>query len=647
MTSTPLVGSTFFGIDISQLGGQMLQMRRRVSKRVLLLEFGVEQLLLAEACLTQAGVQLNHISRVVLPPEALERGVPAEPAKMAGLIQEICTEKKIPAHRVAVVLSPEVAFQRLVDLPADLSLEEAREYLLDPANGLQIPFPVTQTDFDLFPVVTPSLVNRATGMQLYMLTAVPHVLMDRVIEMLQVADLELQLLEVASLSQLRSQTANLVTLEPHQVELVLELMPQCSNLLFVTGSGLLGTERLAAIRDFPRPELDEEQTATALGAGLSAESFSVNDESYLPISDLDLRVLLADLKAALRRFGEMFPGVEIRGLTTAGVNSSHPLLNDLLEQALGLTVNASRPLLAPGIAGFAPDEVLIQSGLGRLVGLALGLLPKDSLVSCPLTDLKESPRRELESGVRIEDLLDLEQENHEVAFAPVSSASLALEAEPSGATPRLVEHDDSVVDVPGVPSESQHDSDPAENDEDEVIFAEVLEVLDESQQWPTIGGALAEEEKVEDVREVEELKGGIEEWPTIGGALVEEEKVEDVREVEELKDGIEEWPTIGGALVEEEQGEEVSAVLDVGAPSSLPSVQAQMPEDAADGDSLFIASKQEFDSAEPEFLIPGLPGDQDINHGDNADQSKSPPGELPSVSDSDELGELRFADSDD
>ena len=128
---------------------------------------------------------------------------------------------------------------------------------------------------------------------------------------------------------------------------------------------------------------------------------------------------------------------------------------------------------------------------------------------------------------------------------------------------------------------------------------------------------------------------------------MEEEKVEDVREVEELKGGIEEWPTIGGALVEEEQGEDVSTVLDAGAPSSLPSVQAQMPEDAADGDSLFIASKQDFDSAEPEFLIPGLPGDQDINHGENADQSKSPPGELPSVSDSDELGELRFADSDD
>ena len=49
MTATPLVGSTFFGIDISQLGDQLLSLRRRISKRVLLLEFTDELLHLAEA----------------------------------------------------------------------------------------------------------------------------------------------------------------------------------------------------------------------------------------------------------------------------------------------------------------------------------------------------------------------------------------------------------------------------------------------------------------------------------------------------------------------------------------------------------------------------------------------------------------------
>ena len=67
MSATPLVGNTFFGIDISRLGGQWLSLRRRISKRVLLLDFSQGALTLAEASLSQAGVQLNHVSRLVLP----------------------------------------------------------------------------------------------------------------------------------------------------------------------------------------------------------------------------------------------------------------------------------------------------------------------------------------------------------------------------------------------------------------------------------------------------------------------------------------------------------------------------------------------------------------------------------------------------
>ena len=126
MTNSSVVGSTFFGIDISGVGDQWSSWIRRLSKRVLLLEFGSDFLRLSETSITPNGIQLNHISRVQLPPEALERGVPADPTKMAGLLQQICAEKKIRAHRVAVVLLPEVGFLRIVELPAALSTDEAR-----------------------------------------------------------------------------------------------------------------------------------------------------------------------------------------------------------------------------------------------------------------------------------------------------------------------------------------------------------------------------------------------------------------------------------------------------------------------------------------------------------------------------------------
>ena len=152
MTATPVVGSTFFGLDVSGLGKGFQTIGRRISRSTLLIEFGPRMLQLAEARPRSEGVEMKHLCRVELPEGALERFVPADPAVMAQLLGDLCKEKRIMSHRAAVVLPPELAFQRLVPLPDSLSVEEAREYLLDPSNGVVLPFPLAQTDFDLTPL---------------------------------------------------------------------------------------------------------------------------------------------------------------------------------------------------------------------------------------------------------------------------------------------------------------------------------------------------------------------------------------------------------------------------------------------------------------------------------------------------------------
>ena len=406
MTASPLVGSTFFGLDISQLATRLLSVRRRISKRVLVLEFGQDVLLLAEATLTQSGVQLNHVSSFNLPSEALDRGVPAEPLKMAGLIQAFCAEKKIPAHRAAVVLPPDLAFQRLLDLPASLTTEEAREYVLNPANGLQIPFPLTQTDFDLFPVSTPTEHQTVDGKRMYMLTAIPEVLVDPIVEMLQAADLELQLLELGSHSQLRNHAADLITLAPQQVDLVLELLPDCSNLMLVSCSGLLGSERLAAIRNLPERELDADQLLVAVGSGLSAEDLS----SKMKVICLFLILICVYwLPICVPLLNAFISSFQVRNSSADldWCNSSHPLLADLLAETLGLPVVLSKSTAVTGLAGLSMGDLLLQSGLGRLIGLSLGLLPSDQLLACSLEGraLNGQESRPQNDAVAIADLL--------------------------------------------------------------------------------------------------------------------------------------------------------------------------------------------------------------------------------------------------
>ena len=229
MTASSLVGNTFFGLDISQLGTQLMSLRRRLSKRVLLLEFSASGLRYAEAALSLDGIRFSHVSRVPLPEDALERGVPSDPALMASLIREICKEKGIPAHRAGVVLSPDVAYQRIVELPFGLTAEESRAYLSNPANGVPLPFPLEQTDFDLYPL----LPQKGSTSQPYLLIAIPQALIDRVVSLLNEAGLELQALELGPFSLLRFLADELIGLRESELHLVLELLPDCSQLCVV------------------------------------------------------------------------------------------------------------------------------------------------------------------------------------------------------------------------------------------------------------------------------------------------------------------------------------------------------------------------------------------------------------------------------
>ena len=403
MTSTPLVGDSFFGIDLRQLTERLQGMRRHVSKRVVLLEFASEGLRVAEARFAGAGLQCDHLTVFPLPEEALERGVPTDPVKMGRLIQQICRERQISGHRAAVVLPSEVAFQHLLELPVGLSAEDARAYVLEPSNGLQIPITLGQADFDLLPTQLPVVQNASSpALQSYLITAIPGNLVDRVTETLQVADLELQALEVGSHSQLRLMISDLMLLGAQQLRLVLELQSECTHFSLVGQGGAFRFERMAAIRYFPDPDLTDAQAISVLQEGGIAEAICIREESYLAISELDLRVLISEVRDALRRFSCDWSGFELVDIVLTGRNSAHPLLPSLLSDALGCPVRALEPLLVHGLEGVQFESLVVHKSLNRLIGLGLGLLPTEHLLACPLTDVDRS--LDLQRGIPLVDI---------------------------------------------------------------------------------------------------------------------------------------------------------------------------------------------------------------------------------------------------
>ena len=364
-----LVGDSFFGLDLSKLKAQFGQWRRRVSKRILLIEFGIASVNLAEVRVQNDVISLDHIRRYPLPEEALERGIPTDPVQMAALIKAHCRQEDIPAHRAAVVIPPDAVFTTLVQLPTEVDPSRALEYALDPASAVQVPIQLDQTDAALIPLELPQSVAMTRS---YFLSAVPQKLVDRLIETINLADLELLRLQMGTIAQLNHLTAQLSQLAAHELLLHVELLRECSQVCVVSRSGPLKMSRLTAIREFPEPQ--EDPAVPPGDGGMVSEKDIVASDRYLPLSELDLRRFVLELKQLMVQCQEQFAWLRWREVVLAGPNSAHPMLVNLLHDALDLPVEVSRPLAASGVGTVQLKQPILMQRLGRLVGLALSFL---------------------------------------------------------------------------------------------------------------------------------------------------------------------------------------------------------------------------------------------------------------------------------
>lgn len=62
---------------------------------------------------------------------------------------------------------------------------------------------------------------------------------------------------------------------------------------------------------------------------------------------------MRDVKGVLIQLTSEFVGEISYSMTLSGINSAHPLLKELLQDALGITVSCLNPVLVPGVVGIA------------------------------------------------------------------------------------------------------------------------------------------------------------------------------------------------------------------------------------------------------------------------------------------------------
>jgi len=554
MTKTPAAANTFFGVDISQLLDKVWLFRRQVSKSFLLVEFARNTITLVEASYSENDVKYTHLRRVQIPENAVERGVPSEPALMAELIKNLCKEEKINAKRTAVVLPPEAAFCKLIDIPAELSIEEARAYANSSNSGIQIAIPLKQTDFDIAPTgLAIKTTTDGKKLRTYYLTSVPKKLIDQLLTTMQLADLELHLIELGFFCQLRLMAADTAGLLPNQYLILLELLPDATHLTITGAFGPVAIERIAAIREFPQVELSSDGENAAIAEALSGEALALGNETYMPISELDLRVIIRELNSSIDSFKQLNPYAEMIGVALSGINSAHPMIDDLLKAGLNLPVQILRPIGASCVQSVSFKQLIVHQSIGRIIGLGLGLLPHDCLISCSITEKADHHSFE---AITERDWIagQIEAEGQQETLA--QEELIAIE-------PKINELtiNNKIEYIPAVEEESKE----IEIEEElasirlsfakeETEIAQNIESMPE-EQWPSIKAITPKE--IENIEEAEVVAEKEEEWPSLGLSFAKEEaeQPETTAENKEEKQADieasmpeEEWPSLNLAF---------------------------------------------------------------------------------------------------
>ena len=378
MVSTPLVGKSLFGINLDNLQDSFWEIRRSISKRFLILEFQKTQLIYSEVKVSKESIVITKLNKVDLPEDAVDRGVPLEPEKMSSLIKEICKEDKIFAKRTIFILPPEASFSKLINLPNNLNIHEARKYINNPDNSIQIPIPLKKTDFDLQITNLDEKKINKESFKFFYLTTIPKKLTDQIIKTLDLSDLELQSIELNFLSQLKLLTSEISNLKSDEGFILLDLLKECSYVNFITKSGIIFTERITAIREFPQNLIKNEVLEDKSPNDISLEEIIYSHENYLPPSALDINSIFKDLNKILDLNDELLSKFKFKEIYLVGINSAHKQLNTVMEKKFKSSIKILRPVSNKNIDKINFNDFFIHQSLGSLIGASIGLKPKNN-----------------------------------------------------------------------------------------------------------------------------------------------------------------------------------------------------------------------------------------------------------------------------
>jgi len=334
----------------------------------------------------QSSYKLVTHGSVELPEGTVEEGRILDPVALGEVIRSLLAEKKIKVKKTATALPGRETVSRLIRLPAEIPDLELREMVLNQEASLYLPFPREDADVDYQKLGT-SLDDDGIERIEILMVATPKEVTDSYMQALEIAQLQVDVVEVSSFSLIRAmhnELARFSTLaeavaivdieyEATEITVTVDGVPQFSR-TFPIGTAQIQNAQLRAINLPPRRTTDMEMLSSTVVPIQSMDTASLAGGGGTP-GDAAIMRVVGDLSDELRRSIDFYtsqsPGSDVVQLLIAGPGACIGQLNEFFSQRLGIAAIAVDPLTAIGVT--ADVDIPIQERMAMSVALGLGL----------------------------------------------------------------------------------------------------------------------------------------------------------------------------------------------------------------------------------------------------------------------------------
>ncbi|MCE2885880.1 MAG: type IV pilus biogenesis protein PilM [Pseudanabaena sp.] len=334
----------------------------------------------------QSSYKLVTYGSVELPEGTVEEGRILDPVALGEVIRSLLADKKIKVKKVATALPGRETVSRLIRLPAEIPDLELREMVLNQEASLYLPFPREDADVDYQKLGTTLDDDGIERIEILMV-ATPKEVTDSYMQALEIAQLEVDVVEISSFALIRAMHNELarfgtlaeavaivdIEYEGTEITVTVDGVPQFSR-TFPIGTAQIQNAQLRAMNLPPRRTTDMEMLSSTVVPVQSMDTASLAGGSGTP-GDAAIMRAVGDLSDELRRSIDFYtsqsPGSDVVQLLIAGPGACIGQLNEFFSQRLGIAAVAVDPLTAVGVT--VDGDIPIQERMAMSVALGLSL----------------------------------------------------------------------------------------------------------------------------------------------------------------------------------------------------------------------------------------------------------------------------------